>query len=151
APSTAPRVRAGRGALPGVRLPWSEPGGRGGSAGRRAQRRCRRRSRLDVAVNEPDGDPASGAVHVVDLPDLPYDEAADAGPCLDGDLNHHWTAFGPTNVELHRGNAYIEPSDAGAAAERARRIDLGRIDVVERRAALLVDAGRAYAQWGKLE
>ncbi|WP_420087667.1 hypothetical protein [Nocardiopsis composta] len=87
----------------------------------------------------------------MDLPDLPFDEAADAGPCLDGDLNHHWTAFGPTNVELHRGNAYIEPSDAGAAAERARRIDLGRIDVVERRAALLVDAGRAYAQWGKLE
>src|SRR5690606_9926769 len=79
------------------------------------------------------------------------DEAADAGRHLGGDFNHRWTAFGPANVELHRVNAHIELGDAGVAVDRARRIDLGRIDVVERRAALLVDAGRAYAQWGKLE
>ncbi|WP_420162127.1 XRE family transcriptional regulator [Nocardiopsis sp. CNT-189] len=77
------------------------------------------------------------------------DEAVGAGRRLGGDFNHHWTAFGPTNVELHRVSTDVELGDAGAAVERARRIDLGRIDVAERRAALLIDTGRAYTQWGK--
>ncbi|GAB3488811.1 helix-turn-helix domain-containing protein [Nocardiopsis coralliicola] len=78
-------------------------------------------------------------------------EADDAGRRLGGDHNHAWTAFGPTNVALHRVNASIELGDAGVAVDQAGGIDLGRIDVVERRAALLVDTGRAYTQWGKID
>ncbi|WP_239647274.1 helix-turn-helix domain-containing protein [Nocardiopsis baichengensis] len=79
------------------------------------------------------------------------DEAEDAGRKLGGDHNYQWTAFGPTNVLLHRVNAAVELGDAGSAIDYARRIDLDNVDVTERKAMLFVDASRAYSQWGKLD
>ncbi|MBB4773626.1 helix-turn-helix domain-containing protein [Actinomadura livida] len=77
------------------------------------------------------------------------DEAQDAGRELGGDFNHRWTAFGPTNVQLHRVNIALQLGDAGAAIQEARRIDLDRIPLTERKATLLIDTSRALTQWGK--
>jgi tetratricopeptide (TPR) repeat protein len=79
------------------------------------------------------------------------DEAEDAGRRLGGDYNHRWTAFGPTNVQLHRVNISTFLGDAGQAIAEARRIDLERIPITERKAALLIDTSRALSQWGKHE
>ncbi|MFA1548749.1 helix-turn-helix domain-containing protein [Actinomadura chokoriensis] len=77
------------------------------------------------------------------------DEAQAAGRELGGDYNHRWTAFGPTNVQLHRVNIALQLGDAGAAIQEARRIDLDRISLTERKATLLIDTSRALTQWGK--
>ncbi|MBB5996531.1 transcriptional regulator with XRE-family HTH domain [Streptomonospora salina] len=79
------------------------------------------------------------------------DEAEEAGRRLGGDHNYQWTAFGPTNVLLHRVNTAVEMGDAGSAIDHARRIRLDNIDVTERKVTLFVDAARAYSQWGKLD
>ncbi|WP_246237174.1 XRE family transcriptional regulator [Actinomadura chibensis] len=77
------------------------------------------------------------------------DEAEAAGRKLGGDFNHRWTAFGPTNVQLHRVNIALQLGDAGAAIQEARHIDLDRIPLTERKATLLIDTSRALTQWGK--
>jgi tetratricopeptide (TPR) repeat protein len=79
------------------------------------------------------------------------DEADQAADRLGADGNHHWTAFGPTNVLLHRVNLATTLGDAGTAIDYARRVDLDRVPVVERRAALYVDVARAFNQWGRYE
>jgi transcriptional regulator with XRE-family HTH domain len=79
------------------------------------------------------------------------DEAEGAGQRLGGDYNYRWTAFGPTNVQLHRVNISAFLGDAGQAIAEARRIDLDRIPITERKAALLIDTSRALTQWGKHE
>lgn len=79
------------------------------------------------------------------------DEAEDAGHRLGGDHNYRWTAFGPTNVQLHRVNISTFLGDAGHAIAEARRISLDRIPITERKAALLIDTSRALTQWGKHE
>jgi transcriptional regulator with XRE-family HTH domain len=79
------------------------------------------------------------------------DEAEGAGERLGGDYNHRWTAFGPTNVQLHRVNISTFLGDAGQAIAEARRIDLDRIPITERKATLLIDTSRALTQWGKHE
>ncbi|WP_067485158.1 helix-turn-helix domain-containing protein [Actinomadura hibisca] len=77
------------------------------------------------------------------------DEAQAAGQQLGGDYNLRWTAFGPTNVQLHRVNIALQLGDAGAAIQQARTIDLDRVPLTERKATLLMDTSRALAQWGK--
>jgi tetratricopeptide (TPR) repeat protein len=77
------------------------------------------------------------------------DEAHEAGKRLGGDYNHRWTAFGPTNVQLHRVNVSLLLGDAGAAIQEARAINLDRIPLTERKAALLIDTSRALTQWGR--
>jgi transcriptional regulator with XRE-family HTH domain len=79
------------------------------------------------------------------------DEAEGAGQRLGGDHNYRWTAFGPTNVQLHRVNISTFLGDAGQAIAEARRINLDRIPITERKAALLIDTSRALTQWGKHE
>ena len=79
------------------------------------------------------------------------DEAEGAGKRLGGDYNYRWTAFGPTNVQLHRVNIATFLGDAGQAIAEARRVDLDRIPITERKAALLIDSSRALTQWGKHE
>lgn len=78
------------------------------------------------------------------------DEAEEAARGLGGDHNHRWTAFGPTNVSLHRVSAAVELGDAGHAAHQARQIDPGQISPVERKVVLHLDTARAYTQWGRL-
>ncbi|MFE6308828.1 helix-turn-helix domain-containing protein [Nocardiopsis sp. NPDC057823] len=79
------------------------------------------------------------------------DEAGEAGARLGGDFNYQWTAFGPTNVLLHRVSAAVEMGDAGSAIDYARQVRLENIEVMERRVTLFIDAARAYQQWGKTE
>ncbi|MUN41250.1 XRE family transcriptional regulator [Actinomadura sp. NEAU-AAG5] len=79
------------------------------------------------------------------------DEAQAAGHELGGDHNHRWTAFGPTNVQLHRVNIALQLGDAGAAIQEARTIDLNHVPLTERKATLLIDTSRALTQWGKHE
>jgi transcriptional regulator with XRE-family HTH domain len=76
-------------------------------------------------------------------------EAEIAGHRLGMDGNLCWTAFGPTNVKMHRVNVAATLGDAGTAVDVARSIDLTKIVVNERRASLLIDTARAFLQWGK--
>ncbi|MCQ8189308.1 hypothetical protein [Streptomyces rugosispiralis] len=77
------------------------------------------------------------------------DEAERAARMLGSDANRQWTAFGPTNVLLHRVNISTTLGDAGAALAYARAIDIDTIDVRERQATLWVDVARACEQWNK--
>jgi transcriptional regulator with XRE-family HTH domain len=79
------------------------------------------------------------------------DEAEQAGHRLGHEGNHMWTAFGPNNVLCHRVNAAIRLGDAGTAIDYARRIDLDALPINERKAALLLDATRAFLMWSKHE
>lgn len=78
------------------------------------------------------------------------DEAAQTASRLGGDHNHRWTAFGPTNVLLHRVSTAVELGDAGQAVHQARQIDPARVPLMERKVVLHLDTARAYTQWGKL-
>lgn len=77
------------------------------------------------------------------------DEADTMAQRLGTDANHRWTAFGPTNVKVHRVATAVELGDAGHAIAVARTIRWDAINVVERQAALWVDLGRAFGQWRK--
>ena len=79
------------------------------------------------------------------------DEAGDAGRRLGADANLRWTAFGPTNITLHRVNIAVTLGDAGAAIDTARTVNLGQVTVTERKASLLIDTARAFLQYGKHE
>ncbi|MFL1427512.1 MULTISPECIES: XRE family transcriptional regulator [unclassified Nocardiopsis] len=79
------------------------------------------------------------------------EEAEETGARLGGDFNYQWTAFGPTNVLLHRVSAAVEMGDAGNAIDYARQVRLENIEVMERRATLFIDVARAYQQWEKTE
>ncbi|MCZ4103666.1 helix-turn-helix domain-containing protein [Streptomyces sp. H39-C1] len=61
-----------------------------------------------------------------------------------------WANFSQTNVALHAVSASVILGDAGAALEAAQSLMRRRIPVPERRAALWVEAARAYSQQGKL-
>ena len=78
-------------------------------------------------------------------------EAEDAAARLGDDLNLRWTAFGPTNASLHRVNIAVTMGDAGTAIDVARTVDLGKIDVTERKASFLMDTARAFLQCGRHE
>jgi hypothetical protein len=78
-------------------------------------------------------------------------EAEDVGRRLGSDANLRWTAFGPTNVTLHRVNIAVTLGDAGAAIDTARTVNLDRVTVTERKASLLIDTARAFLQYGKHE
>ncbi len=77
------------------------------------------------------------------------DEADTAAARLGGDRNEHWTAFGPTEVLLHRISAAWRLGDAGTAIDHARKIRTGTIRLPERQARYWVDVARAFDQWGK--
>ncbi len=74
-----------------------------------------------------------------------------AGRRLGKDANLRWTAFGPTNVKMHRVHIAVTLGDAGTAIDTACTIDLDRVEVTERKASLLVDTARAFLQCGKHE
>ena len=61
------------------------------------------------------------------------DEADDASRRLGADHNHAWTAFGPTNVLLHRVHIATILGDAGTAIDHARHIEPTTIPLAERR------------------
>lgn len=61
-----------------------------------------------------------------------------------------WANFSPTNVALHGLIAAVVFGDGGVALDTARPLMRRHIPVPERRAALWIEAGRAYSQQGRL-
>jgi tetratricopeptide (TPR) repeat protein len=78
-----------------------------------------------------------------------FREAEAAAARLGRDANHRHTAFGPTNVVVHRIHAAVLLSQPDAAVARARGIDLGRLPVPERRAHHLLDVAVSHGQMGR--
>ena len=77
-------------------------------------------------------------------------EADTAARRLGRDANHLWTAFGPTNVNIHR------VATAGELGEVQVAIDLGpRVDTtplpMERRVRHALELARAYSLWNRLD
>jgi transcriptional regulator with XRE-family HTH domain len=79
------------------------------------------------------------------------EEAKEAGRRVGTDRNLRWTAFGPTNVQLHQVSIATTLGNAGVALHHAKAVDFERIPVIERKACFLLDVAGAYLQWGKHE
>ena len=67
---------------------------------------------------------------------------------LGEDANHAWTAFGPTNVAIHRVSAAAELGDAASAIAQAEYVDVGALPhgLLSRRAQVHIDMAWAYTQ-----
>ncbi|MFF9013570.1 helix-turn-helix domain-containing protein [Streptomyces sp. NPDC014870] len=78
------------------------------------------------------------------------DEAQDVARYVALDRPDAWANFSPTNVALHAVSAAVAFGDAGIALNTAAPLMRRHIPVPERRAALWVEAARAYSQQGRL-
>ena len=76
------------------------------------------------------------------------DEAEALAGLLGEDANHAWTAFGPTNVALHRVSVAAELGDVGEALRAAASVDPARFPegLTSRRAQLHLDLAWAQVQ-----
>jgi hypothetical protein len=72
-------------------------------------------------------------------------EAEEAAARLGDDLNLRWTARVAPRPHRRR------PGSRGHGDRRRRTVDLGRIDVTERKASFLMDTARAFLQCGRHE
>lgn len=71
-------------------------------------------------------------------------EADDAARRLGHDANHMWTAFGPTNVAIHRVSTAMELGDVQVALDQGPRIDASALPI-ERRVRHTLEVARAFA------
>jgi hypothetical protein len=71
-------------------------------------------------------------------------EAQDAARRLGTDANHMWTAFGPTNVAIHRVNTAMELGDVQIALDIGPQLDTTGLPV-ERRVRHALELARAYS------
>lgn len=71
-------------------------------------------------------------------------EADDAARRLGHDANHMWTAFGPTNVAIHRVSTAMELGDVQVALDQGPRIDTSALPI-ERRVRHTLEVARAFA------
>ena len=69
-------------------------------------------------------------------------EAQESASQLGKDSNAMWTAFGPTNVAIHRMTAAIELGDVQVAVDLAPRIDASELHT-ERRVRHAIETARA--------
>jgi transcriptional regulator with XRE-family HTH domain len=76
------------------------------------------------------------------------DRAQQLADRLGEDANHWWTAFGPTNVAIHRVSVAVELGDAPAALVAAADVDLDRLPdgLRSRRVQVQLDIAWAHAQ-----
>jgi hypothetical protein len=81
------------------------------------------------------------------------DEANRLADRLGGDRNDYWTAFGPTNVDIHRVSTSVVLRDWHTAIVIAERMDTDRLSRLpkERRANHYVDVAHAYYLGGKTD
>lgn len=80
------------------------------------------------------------------------DEADDLAVRIGSDRNELWTAFGPTNVAIHRTAAYVEIGDGPLAVDVAASLDPAMPTVrAERRAAFYLDLARGHEQAGRVD
>lgn len=79
------------------------------------------------------------------------DKALSVAARLDTDRNEHWSAFGTTNVLVHRVSALADMQGGGRAIEAANDIPYGDLLRLprERRANHLLDMARGYLQAGR--
>jgi transcriptional regulator with XRE-family HTH domain len=77
-------------------------------------------------------------------------EADDAAARLGEDANHLWTAFGPTNVVIHRVTAAMELGDVQVAVDLGPRIDTGALPT-ERRVRHAIETARAFVRWNRTD
>jgi len=75
-------------------------------------------------------------------------EAEGAATRLGADRNHLWTAFGPTNVAIHRVNTAMELGDVQIALDLGPDLDTSALPA-ERRVRHLLDVARAYSSTGR--
>jgi hypothetical protein len=70
---------------------------------------------------------------------------------LGGDLNHYWTCFGPTNVQLCKAAAAVHLGDGRAAIATHETLDIDSFAALpaERRADHYLHIARAYIQIGE--
>ena len=76
--------------------------------------------------------------------------ADDAARRLGHDANHLWTAFGPTNVAIHRVATATELGDVQVAIDLGPRVDTSALPM-ERRVRHLLEVARAYSAWNRLD
>lgn len=78
-------------------------------------------------------------------------QAARIADRLEGDANHMFSAFGPTNVRLHEVAAMVVLGDGAAAVAAAARIDRDALGALprERRAQLLMDLAAGHFLAGR--
>lgn len=76
------------------------------------------------------------------------DQAEKLARLLGVDANHAWTAFGPTNVAIHRVSVAAELGDPGGALLAAGAVDLDRLPpgLLSRRAQIHLDLAWAQSQ-----
>lgn len=77
-------------------------------------------------------------------------EATRAARCLGEDANHLWTAFGPTNVAIHRVNTAVELGNIGTVLDSGLTLNIEAVPE-ERRVRYLLDVARVYSMAGKRE
>ena len=71
-------------------------------------------------------------------------EAQEAADRLGQDSNHVWTAFGPTNVAIHRVNTAMELGDVQIALDLGPNVDTTELPT-ERRVRHALELARAYS------
>ena len=78
------------------------------------------------------------------------DAAARLASALSNDQNELWTAFGPTNVEIHRVAIAVTLQQPTAAIRAGEHLDTDQLPVVlvSRRAQVHIDLAAAYTQVG---
>jgi transcriptional regulator with XRE-family HTH domain len=74
-----------------------------------------------------------------------YRDADGVARLLGRDANHSFTAFGPTNITVHRTHAAVVLGDGERAVRLAKDLDLTRLPVRERRAHHLMDVAIAHS------
>ena len=74
--------------------------------------------------------------------------AGRAADRLGADRNDLWTSFGPTNVAIHGIAVAVELGDVPETIRRAEQVNTAPLpaDLLERRANVFIDLGRAYVQ-----
>lgn len=77
-------------------------------------------------------------------------EADDAAGRLGRDANYHWTAFGPTNVAIHRVNTAVELGDIQTVLDHGMSLNTRAVPV-ERRVRYLLDVARTHSLTGNQE
>lgn len=77
-------------------------------------------------------------------------KAGEAAERLGRDANEMWTAFGPTNVEIHRLATALEFEDVQQAVDIVPRMTATGLPT-ERRARLRLDIARAYGEYGRTD
>lgn len=78
------------------------------------------------------------------------EDASKSARRLGKDANYLWTAFGPTNVAIHRVNTAVELGDIGSVLDSGLSLNTETVPE-ERRVRYLLDVARAYSMAGNRE